>query len=100
MSQLNDDALMNARGRQSTTNYGAIFQGFAAMGIDNVQPRGNVLTFKAWLALGRVVKKGQHGVKVVTFVPMAKNLDDGGTKGFLAPRTTTVFHISQTEAIQ
>lgn len=100
MTQSNDDALINARGRQSTMNYSAIFNGFAAMGIDDVQPRENVLTFKAWIALGRVVKKGQHGVKVVTFVPMAKKLDDGDTKGFRAPRTTTVFHISQTEAIQ
>jgi len=71
--------------------------------MDDVKPRENVFTFNAWKALGRSVKKGEHGVKVVVFVEMSGEVRDPSTgeterKGFRAPRTTTVFHISQTEA--
>lgn len=66
-------------------HYPAIIAGFAAKGIDpdTVKPRENVLTFGAWRALGRMVRKGEHGVKI-------------GTPG---EWQTTVFHISQTDAI-
>ena len=61
----------------------------------------------AWQALGRRVKKGEHGVHACTFVPVKgkqeQNELTGETKrkaGYRLPRTTTVFHISQTEPIQ
>jgi antirestriction protein ArdC len=95
------ESLVRAKNSQSTMNYGEIFRGFAAMGIDDVQPRENVFTFKAWQALGRVVRKGEHGIKVVTFVPIeAKGAAKELAKRMTIPRTTTVFHISQTEPIQ
>jgi hypothetical protein len=96
-------ALSNAVGNQSFANYDAIFEGFMEMGIpeEDITPRVNVFTYDAWLALGRCVRKGQHGVKVVTFVPM--NLKDAktGEDKFIGrkPRTTTVFHISQTDKV-
>lgn len=95
-------ALTNATSRQSTMNYAAIFEGFTAKGIpaDQIVPRENVFTFHAWKALGRSVKKGEHGVRVVTFVPVPGKVDTqtGEVKnGYRKPHGTTVFHVSQTE---
>ena len=98
-------ALQNATTHTPTMNYNDIFNGFAEKGIafDDILPRENVFTFHAWKALNRQVRKGEHGVKVCTWVPMMKkgvNADGQETQeGFRAPRTTTVFHISQTEPI-
>ena len=90
----NSESLHRASQGQSTVNLSAIYSGFAAMGISDIQPRVNVLTFKAWLAKGRAVQKGQHGVKCITWIPTKK---DGKDK--LMPRTVTVFHIDQTKEI-
>jgi hypothetical protein len=88
---------------QSLSNFPAIFQGFAAKGIpeSEIKPRENVFTFDAWKALGRFVRKGEHGVKVVTFIEsLSKETDpdSGERKVIRRPWTTTVFHISQTDA--
>ena len=97
-------ALVRAQSGQSLMNYQAIISGFIEKGIspDQITPRENVLTYNAWLALGRQVRKGEHGVKVVTFIPMSKIVhDETGDKveSWRSPRSTTVFHISQTDAI-
>ena len=89
---------------QSLSNFPAIFQGFAAKGIpeSEIKPRENVFTFDAWKALGRYVRKGEHGVKVVTFIEsLSKETDPdtGERKLIRRPWTTTVFHVSQTEAM-
>jgi len=100
--EIQAQALTNAISRESTANYEAIFEGFMAMGIDeeDILPRENVFTFNAWKALGRVVKKGEHGVKVLTFVPCKKkDKETGEESGFRKPHTTTVFHISQTKPL-
>ena len=86
----------------SMANYDAIFNGFEAMGIpmDEIKPRENVFTFNAWKALGRVVCKGQHGVKVVTVVEyMATDEDSGEKVKRTRPTSTTVFHITQTDPL-
>jgi len=64
------EALDRARTGQTLTNYPAIFGGFMAKGIPeaDIKPRENVFTFQAWKALGRSVKRGEHGVRVVTFI--------------------------------
>lgn len=109
-SQITAEALRNAVTRESSMNYEAIFEGFEAMGIpmDDVVPRENVFTYNAWLALGRQVRKGEHGVKVVTYIerkakageaPEGKAEGEGGGS-YKFPRTTTVFHISQTDSTQ
>lgn len=104
--QISQESLNRAVVGQSMMNYEAIFEGFAARGIpmEDIKPRENVFTFWAWKAVGRRVKKGEHGVKACTFVPVGgkESHDDrtGETKksdGFRMARTTTVFHISQTE---
>jgi len=107
------EALSNAIGHRSTVNYGPIINGFMEKGIpiDDIRPRENVFTFWAWKALGRRVKKGEHGVKVITWIPMEGKKGEPSSenteaqpgpnvkprKGATRPWTTTVFHVSQTE---
>ncbi len=102
------EALDRVLNNESVANYDAIYNGFAKMGInpDEVEPRVNVFTYNAWLAQGRRVRKGQHGVKVNTFVSVGLKKKDGeegqeeGKKGYKMARTTTVFHLSQTEEVE
>ena len=100
--EIMSEAITRATTGQSVMNYAAIFEGFMARGIpeSEILPRENVLTFWAWKAIGRRVKKGEHGVKACTFIPVSEKVDtQTGEKkaGFRVPRTTTVFHVSQTE---
>ena len=97
-------SLSRAVSGQSLSNYPAIFQGFAAKGIpeSEIKPRENVFTYDAWRELGRQVRKGEHGVKVVTFIESkSKELDKdtGEPKIYRRPWTSTVFHVSQTDAV-
>ena len=103
-ADLRQEALTRAVSGQTITNYPAIFQGFMARGIpeSEIHPRENVFTFEAWKALGRYVRKGEHGVKVVTFIETKSkevDQDTGKPKIIRRPWTTTVFHISQTEVM-
>ena len=101
-AKIQQQALNNAVTGQSMANYETIFNGFMEMGIDmdDIRPRENVFTFHAWKALGRAVKKGQHGVKVVTVIPCTKKDPESSEEVPVKKVTsTTVFHISQTEAI-
>ena len=99
------EALSRALTGQSWSNFPAIIQGFMARGIpeDQILPRENVFTYQAWRALGRQVRKGEHGVKVVTFIQRDKKTEDTETgevklQTYSMPRTVSVFHISQTDA--
>ena len=97
------EALQRARSSNSTANFAAIYAGFTAKGIPfgDITPRVNVLTFNAWKALGRVVRKGEHGVRITTWVEMTKIDASAGAPpaAFRRPKTTTVFHVSQTDAV-
>lgn len=102
-AEIQAEALYNATCRESLLNYATIFEEFSARGIpmDEIIPRVNVFTFNAWKALGRTVKKGEHGVRVLTFVPCEKKDEETGeTSEFLRSRTTTVFHVSQTKEME
>jgi len=98
------EALSRALTGQTWSNFPAIIQGFTARGIpeDQILPRENVFTYQAWKALGRQVRKGEHGVKVVTFIKRDKKTEDSATgevklQTYSMPRTVSVFHISQTD---
>jgi len=97
-TEMQRHALTRAVTGQSLMNYTAIIEGFIAKGIpeQDIRPRENVFGFNAWKALGRYVRKGEHGVRICTFVP--KEQKDGTTKTF--PHWTTVFHVSQTDAVK
>ena len=113
--RLQAEALNRAMHGQSTSNLGEIIKGFMAMGIaePDIRPRENVFTFWAWKALGRQVRKGEHGVRVTTWVESRKQLQanhpdqrpdeanaaaDANTRSRFS-RPVTVFHISQTEPV-
>ena len=104
-TEIQAEALTRATTSQAFTNYPAIFEGFLKMGIpeDQILPRENVFTYHAWRALGRQVRKGEHGVQVLTWVPMhAKNaVTDDNPDGSIGrrPRSSTVFHVTQTDRI-
>jgi len=101
-------ALNRATQGVTPSNDPAIFEGFMARSIpeDQIRPRENVFTFQAWKALGRFVRKGEHGVKVVTWIEAESKQaevqegEDQKRSAFRFPKTTTVFHISQTEAVE
>ncbi|MEX9892485.1 ArdC-like ssDNA-binding domain-containing protein [Providencia rettgeri] len=97
------EALNRAENNASEKNYETIFNGFMAMGIakDDIEPRVNIFTFNAWKAKGRVVKKGEKGVKVITYIQVDKKEENSDeVKKVLKKRQTTVFHISQTELVK
>jgi hypothetical protein len=105
LAHLQAEALDRAQNGQSFTNFPAIFDGFIAKGIPeaDIKPRENVFSFAAWKALGRSVKRGEHGVRIVTFIEVdAKEDAVTGEKlpGYRKPHTSVVFHISQTEPTQ
>ena len=96
-------ALKNATENNSVANYQAIFEGFAEKGIFDIEPRVNVLTYNAWLAVGRQVRRGESGVRVLTMVSAKEKAAEGGegeARGFKFKRTVSVFHISQTDPIE
>ena len=99
------EALSRALTGQSWSNFPAIIQGFTARGIpeSEILPRENIFTYAAWRALGRQVRRGEKGVRVITYVhgqKKEKQDDDGAekVKAYSYPRTVSVFHISQTDA--
>ncbi len=102
--EMRQEALSRATSGLTLTNYPTIYAGFMAKGIPEaeIQPRVNVFTFNAWKALGRNVRKGEHGVHVLTFIDTVKEETNDQTgevkkRAGSRPWGTTVFHISQTE---
>jgi hypothetical protein len=106
-AELDAEALGRARGGQSFSNYPPIFREFMARGIpeEQIKPRENVLTYRAWRALGRQVKKGEHGVRVTTWIPTEEKEKGAAMDGSaverkvsrLRPKNAVVFHVSQTK---
>jgi len=89
------EALARIQATVSKNDFAAIMQ-FAACGIspDDITPRVNVLTFKAWKALGRRVAKGATGQRVCVWVPV--NDKETGKPDGVRPITAVLFHITQT----
>ena len=107
-TEMQADALSRAASGQSLTNWPTIFAGFIARGIPeaDIRPRENVFTYHAWRALGRQVRRGEHGVKVTTWVTPKDKRDESAdpaarkkTSPAKMPWCATVFHISQTDPI-
>ena len=98
------EALSRATNGASLLNYPAIIDGFVAKGLaeSEIEPRVNVFTYNAWKAKGRQVLKGEHGVKVVTWIDCkSKDIDPdtGEPKKYKQAKSATVFHVSQTGEI-
>lgn len=90
------EALDRAEHGRTCANDLLIIEGFAARGID-AHPRKDCFTFNAWRALGRHVRKGEHGVRVAVYVHTDEVKDDGTTQAHSYPTSATVFHVSQTD---
>ncbi len=79
---------------------------FAARGIDpeTIEPRENMLTYRAWQAKGRQVCRGERSVRISTYIPIPAKLDPVTGKviepASSRPWTAAVFHVSQTKAVQ
>jgi len=102
-SLVQTEALDRARSSNSTANFSAIFEGFELKGIPaaDIEPRVNVLTYNAWKAAGRQVRRGEHGVKICTWVEMSKKDASGVSQPIgRKPHATAVFHVSQTDPVQ
>ena len=100
------EALDRIQQNPSEANYAAVIAGFAERGIlaEDIIPKENVFTFNAWKAKGRRVKKGEHSLKILTWVPIKSKgteAEEGkeGKEGKLRPSRCALFHISQTQAI-
>lgn len=96
------EALDRARHCRGRENIARVYSAFLERGIpeSDILPGENVLTFRAWKALGRFVSKGQHGVRLLTYVERDKKVERDGketTERVTFPKSTHVFHISQTE---
>jgi hypothetical protein len=102
------EALARIQQGASRNDVAAVFA-FADAGVDpfDVSPRVNVLTFKAWRALGRQVAKGATSVRVEVWIPTrGKTADDGAgddssgdnkkARGGMRRKTAYLFHVSQT----
>ncbi len=96
------EALARVEQSDSFANFPAIYEGFMARGIAEaeIQPRVNVLTYRAWQAKGRQVIRGEHGVKVQTWITIEAGTDSATGEhhdGYKKPKTATVFHVTQTK---
>lgn len=96
------EALERIQSRGFCKNDALAIMAFADRGIDpeSITPRENVLTFRAWKAVGRQVAKGATGVSVTTWIPCKESKkatkDGEEPKQKLRPKTARLFHISQT----
>jgi len=107
--ELQQEALTRAATGHSLANWPTIIEGFIAKGIaeTDIRPRENVFTYHAWRALGRQVRRGEHGVKVCTWITTKDKAEEAQTpdeakqakRGSKRPWTATVFHFSQTDPI-
>jgi antirestriction protein ArdC len=61
-----------------------------------------VLTFGAWRALGRTVRKGEKGIPVHTWVPIRKRDETTGEESEVGkrPKVAYVFHVAQTAELE
>jgi hypothetical protein len=108
-AELQNEALSRAVSSLSLSNYPAIIQGFLDKGIpaSDITPRENVFTYHAWRAKGRQVRKGEHGVRVVTWIPVNQKPDesneieladdDAPKRQGKRPWSAVVFHVLQTD---
>jgi len=96
-----EQALKRIQSTMSKNDIAVVLQ-FADCGIhpDEIDPRENVLTFRAWKAKGRRVAKGAISQRITVWIPKSKKKGDDSkeSKGSCYPKTTSVFHISQTIA--
>lgn len=103
-AEMQREALARARNGDSARNEALVISSFLERGIPeaDIQPRINVLTYHAWRALGRQVRRGERSVRVETRIPITGTDPDSGERTVTGTRAKTayVFHVSQTVLIE
>lgn len=96
--QINAEALQRAQNCHSLQNMARVIAACQERGYQvPAVPGENVLTFRAWLAKGRAVKKGEKGIAVCTFKPVKRRDPATGQETEeRIPWTAHVFHVEQT----
>ena len=74
-----------------------VIAAFAAQGLD-VEPRVDVLTYRAWIGKGRQVQKGEKGLRVTVWIPVVDK--ESGLPDGVRPKPTALFHVNQTKPIE
>ena len=91
----------------SVANAAAVAASIAARGCQ-CRPYEDVFTFARWRAQGRVVRRGEHGLRLVTYVTVLERVDQNGEtadgandqpRGYRMPRPTFVFCRCQTDEL-
>lgn len=90
-----EESLSRAIGTLQSQNDSVVEMHYAAQGIV-ATPRVDTFTYNAWQALGRQVRKGEHGCRLTVWIHPAAT-EGKESKPF--PKSTTVFHVSQTDPI-
>lgn len=99
------EALSRIQSMRFCGNDVLVIEAFCAAGIpaDEIDPRHNVLTFKAWKAKGRRVAKGAKSIGVTVWIPFSGKKseqpadgDDKKKRSGLRPKLTRLFHEYQT----
>ena len=102
---MQQESLNRARSTRPGQNWASVIRALTDKGIDfaDIIPGENVLTFNAWKALGRSVKKGEHGVRIPVFVSGSSTTETTNEQTTNRRSTSrkifsaVVFHISQTQ---
>lgn len=93
------EALQRAQSSTSIANHHTVYAALAEAGLTGV-PGVDVLTFQAWRATNRMVRKGEKALCfLVTVINGSKKTDDGDVSCRI-PRRVAVFHVSQTDGLQ
>ena len=96
---IQEAALRRAEDNSSVANEVSVIEQFVDRGLDadDVLPRVNVLTYNAWRAKGRQVRRGERGVRITTWIPVERKTPSGKVKDGVRPKSASVFHVSQTD---
>ena len=107
------DALERGTRSAPNSNDMVVFLSLHAKGIpygdiETFGPQQNVRTFKAWRALGRTVRRGEHGVHLTVWQPLdtkpESELTESDEKTLKRRRcrmaNAVVFHVSQTDELE
>lgn len=96
------EALSRAHNCTGRANIATVYAACEARGYEDVRPGENVLTYEAWRAEGRQVRRGEKGIALTTYIPTKEvDEDDDGNEVVRTgsrPHTAYVFHVSQTDA--
>lgn len=98
--QMQRAALERARAPRFGPNLGIVLAECARRGFLDPPPvpGRTVLTFNAWRALGRTVRRGEHGIRIPVVIPTAHD-PETGEPGRRIIKTAAVFHVSQTDPL-